>query len=135
MLKLLKNRYNAHLLCLSSLIYLFAGLVVFNKNPYFSILLFIVTIFSILYHKKFRNFSLKVLDWVFGTVLAIYLYYLFRIRFDKYIFSFLFVLLIFRLADHVLFKTRRYEIFSYSHSLWHLLTGIVIVLMFILGKI
>ena len=133
-MRLLKGKYNSHILCVSSLVYLFAGLVILEQNLNLSILLFIVTIFSVLYHGNFHNFSLKALDWVFGLILFVYVWYLFSVRFDVYIFVFLCVLLAFRLVDHFLFKTRRYGIFSYTHSFWHLLTGIIIVLLFIFIK-
>lgn len=101
----LKGKYNSGILCVSSLIYLLAGVVMFRKSPYLSLLLFIVTAFSILYHRNFKNFNLKAPDWMFGAILAVYLYYLFGVRFDPYIFTFLAALLIFRIFDH--FSTRQ----------------------------
>ncbi len=122
-----KNNYNSYLLCASSVVYLFAAAMIFEKNSGLSFLLVIVTIFSILYHKNFRNLGLKALDWLFGLTLCVYAYYLFGIEFDLYIFGILSILLIFRLVDHTLFKTKRYGIFSYTHSAWHLITAVVIV--------
>lgn len=133
MAKTLPNRkYNSTILCVSSLIYILAGLIVVQKNFYLAVLLFIVTIFSILYHHSFKNFSLKALDWIFGTILFLYLYYLFDVRFDLYIFAFLLFLVAFRMLDHILFKRKRYGIFSYSHSAWHLLSGLAIISIFVL---
>ncbi len=122
-----KRKYNSQILCVSSLVYLLAGLIVIGRNPYLSVLLFIVTIFSILYHHNFKDFNLKVLDWTFGTILLFYLLYIINIKFDLYIFILLVVLMAFRLLDHILFKTKRYGIFSYTHSAWHFLSGLVVV--------
>ena len=131
----LKRKYNSGILCISSLIYFLAGVITYEKTPYLSLLLFIVTIFSILYYNNFKNFNLKTLDWVSGIVLAVYLYYFFGIYFNTYIFVFLVVLVVFRIFDHLLFKTKRYGVFSYTHSVWHLLSGIVIILLFIFNKV
>ena len=132
MSKLIRTRkYHSRILCLSSLVYCFAGFIILEKNFYLSILLFTVTIFSIMYHNNFKNFNLKVLDWTFGIILLLYLLYIINIKFDLYIFTFLVLLIAFRIFDHVLFKTRRYGIFSYTHSAWHLLSGLIIVGMFV----
>jgi hypothetical protein len=125
-----KRKYNSQILCASSLIYLLAGLIVIRTNFYLAVLLFAVTIFSILYHRSFKDFHLKTLDWVFGIILFLYLYYLFNVKFDVYIFAFILMLIAFRLLDHVLFKRRRYGVFSYTHSAWHLLSGIAIIYIF-----
>ena len=126
------KKYNSTILCASSLIYILAGLIVVQKNFYLAILLFVVTIFSILYHHSFKDFHLKVLDWFFGIILFLYLCYLFGMKFDVYIFLFILMLATFRLADHILFKTRRYGIFSYTHSVWHLLSGLAVISIFVL---
>ncbi|HBD24822.1 MAG: hypothetical protein A2566_02560 [Candidatus Zambryskibacteria bacterium RIFOXYD1_FULL_40_13] len=122
-----KGKYNSSILCASSIIYFFVGIVTIPKDIYLSILLFIVMLFSVLHHGNFKNFDFKFLDWTFGMILAVYLYYLVRVKFDVYIFSFLLILTAIRLVDHVLFKEKRYGIFSYTHSLWHLLSGLIIV--------
>ncbi len=126
------KKYNSQILCVSSLIYFFAGTIIFKTNPYLAILLFAVTIFSIMYHHNFKSFNLKSLDWVFGTILFLYAFYIFKIQFDLYILIFLLLILGFRLMDHILFKTKRYGIFSYTHSLWHILSGLLIVSLFTL---
>ncbi len=128
---LTKIKYNSQILCISSLIYFFAGLITIEKNLYLAILLFTVTIFSILYHRSFKNFNLKVLDWAFGVILLLYLIYIINIKFDVYIFIFLLILVTFRILDHILFRAKRYGIFSYTHSLWHLLSGLAIVCIFV----
>lgn len=122
-----KRKYNSRMLCLSSLVYCFAGLITIEKNFYLSILLFVVTIFSILYHNNFKNFSLKFLDWTFGIILLLYLLYIINIKFDLYILTFLLLLIAFRISDHIIFKAKNYGIFSYTHSFWHLLSGVVII--------
>ena len=127
-----KNIYNSYLLCASSCIYLFAAAMIFAKNPRFAWLLLIVAVFSILYHKNFRNLGFKAFDWVFGLILGIYVYSLFGVKFDGYLFVFLIVLFGFRLTDHILFKTKRYSIFNYTHSLWHVVTAVAVTLLFVL---
>lgn len=127
-----KRKYNSQILCISSLIYFFAGLAVIEKNPYLATLLFTVTFFSIMYHNNFKDFNLKILDWTFGVILLLYLLYIINIKFDLYILILIVSLVVFRLFDHVLFKTRRYGIFSYTHSLWHLISGLVVVLAIVL---
>ncbi len=132
--KLLKSRkYNTHLLCISSLVYLLAGLMALDRNIYLAILLFAVTLFSVTYHSNFKNFNFKTLDWVFGGILLFYIFYVLKIQYDLNIVIFLSLLLSFRIVDHIFFKTKRYGIFSYSHSLWHVLSGIAIALMVVLA--
>jgi hypothetical protein len=126
-----KGKYKFQVLCISSLVYLFAGLIALEKDFYLSILLFLVAVFSIMYHRNFKNFDLKIFDWVFGMTLFLYLLYFVGIKFDAYIFAFLVFIVAFRLLDHVLFKEKRYGIFSYTHSLWHLLSGLAIIFLLI----
>lgn len=128
--KLLKSRkYNTHLLCASSLVYLLAGLAVFNKNVYLAILLFAVTVFSVAYHNNFKNFNFKALDWTFGAILLFYVFYILKIQYDLNIIVFLSLLVSFRIIDHIFFKTKHYGMFSYSHSVWHVISGLAIILM------
>lgn len=128
-----RKKYHSQILCISSLVYLVAGLIVIGKNPYLSALLLLVTISSILYHRNFNNLNFKTLDWVLGTVMFFYFFYLyisylFKTKFDLFIFSVLLAICIFRTLDHGLFKTKHYNIFSYTHSLWHLISGVAIIL-------
>lgn len=120
-----KGKYDSHMLCISSLVYLFLGVIVFKDNLYLGLLFFVVTLFALLHHGNFKNFSFKALDWIFGIILAVYIYYLTAVKFDTYIFSFLIILAMFRLLDHILFRMKRYGIFSYTHSMWHVLSGVL----------
>ena len=121
---LTKRNYNSYLLCVSSLAYLAVGLLVITKNPYLAILLFAVTLFSILHHRNFKNFILKSLDLFFSTFLLLYIL---NIRFDLFVLILLITLTVFRLFDYILLKKESYGIFSYTHSLWHLVSGLAIV--------
>ena len=121
---LTKRNYNSYLLCVSSLAYLAVGLLVITKNPYLAILLFAVTLFSILHHRNFKSFILKSLDLFFSTFLLLYIL---NIRFDLFVLILLITLTVFRLFDYILLKKESYGIFSYTHSLWHLVSGLAIV--------
>ena len=121
---LTKRNYNSYLLCVSSLAYLAVGLLVITKNPYLAILLFAVTLFSILHHRNFKSFILKSLDLFFSTFLLLYIL---NIRFDLFVLILLITLTVFRLFDYILLKKENYGIFSYTHSLWHLVSGLAIV--------
>ncbi len=122
-----KKFYNSHILCLSSFVYVFAGLAVMEKNPYLAALLLIVAVFSVLYHNNFQSPNLKILDWVFGAIVTLYMLYIIRVQYDPYIFALIIILVGFRLIDHILFKRKRYGLFSYTHSAWHLISGLLIV--------
>jgi len=125
---MLSRKYNSHILCLSSLVYLLAGIIVIDKNLYLSILLFGVTTFSILYHHSFKNISLKILDWTFAMILFLYALYIVRVKFDPYILIIIAAIVVFKVVDHIVFKTRHYRIFNYTHSVWHFFSALIIVL-------
>jgi hypothetical protein len=128
-MKVLQERkYNSAILCATSLTYFAAGLLALSKNSHLAVLLFAVTIFSIAYHSNFKNFYFKSLDWILGFILTFYIFYsMVTIRFNSYMLAFLLLLAAFRLVDHILFKTKRYGIFSYTHALWHLVSGLTII--------
>ena len=154
MTRALKEKYNSSILCVSSLVYFLVGFIpIYLKigiQPFFlfyvffkqihkffflainlAILLFTVTLFSVLYHNNFKDFNLKVLDWTFGAILFLYLLYIVNIEFDLYIFTLIASLVAFKILDHVIFKARRYGVFNYTHSLWHFLSGVAVVLVII----
>jgi len=131
MTRALKEKYNSSILCVSSLVYFLVGFIVIETNLYLAILLFTVTLFSVLYHNNFKDFNLKVLDWTFGAILFLYLLYIVNIEFDLYIFTLIASLVAFKILDHVIFKARRYGVFNYTHSLWHFLSGVAVVLVII----
>jgi len=124
---LTKRNYNSYLLCASSAIYLLVGLALITKGFYLTVLLFLVTVFSVVHHLNFKNLGLKSLDWLFSALLIYYLFYVLKIGLGYYMLALLIVLGIFRLADYVILKRGSYKIFNYTHSLWHLVSGLAIV--------
>ena len=126
------GRYNSHLLCLSSLIYLLAAVIAFPKSHALSALIFMVTIFSILHHAKHRNMQLETVDWILGISLTLAALYLFRDFLLVYIL--LCILIIFRTFDFFVFQVKRYRVYNYSHSVWHLISSLAIVILSILEK-
>ena len=124
-MKTVRGKYNSEILCVSSMAYLIAGILLVRTNPYLAGLLFVVTVFSILHHTSFHSFKFKVLDWIFSSALTVTVFSLYRV--NSYIFIFIAILTVFRLLDVLALNTKRYKFFNYTHAVWHLLTAVVIV--------
>jgi len=127
----LQRNYNSQLLCLSSLIYLFIGITTLGKNPCLTVLLFTVTTLSVLHHAYFRNIYLTTLDWIFGVTLWIYSFYIFTLKFDWWVLLLIVLLFTFRVLDETVFKKKRYKVFNYTHSFWHVISALTILIVFI----
>jgi len=121
------TKYNSQILCLSSLLYLLAGLMVIEQSLLLSIIIFAVTLFSILHHAYHKNLLLTVADWLLAIWLVLHTLYIFRDTNIVYIF--LLILIIFKSIDEFIFFSKRYRMFNYSHSIWHLLSSLAIILL------
>ncbi len=121
-----RSKYNWHLLCSSSFAYFMAGAILFRKDPYLSMLLLAVTVFSLLHHYHFHNTKLKALDWVLSVIVWLYVYWVFGAQLGSTIFVLMGGLLALKLLDHFVFRAKRYRLFGYTHSAWHVLTAGVI---------
>ena len=117
------RKYNSHLLCISSLAYLLSGVIMLKENLFLSVLLLVVTTFSILHHKNFRSLKLQILDWVFGAVLVVCVLYL---KFNPLIFILLTTLILFRIIDHIIFRAKNYRVFGRVHAFWHFFSALAV---------
>lgn len=100
-------------------------------------LLFLI-VGSIFYHLHPNNIILKTYDWLLALLMCFYVYVYYNSYYKtkvpvfgkNFIVTLLLFLIVLRVIDHVLFKKHEYKYYSFTHSIWHILSALFMLLVF-----
>lgn len=128
---ILKNKLPHHFVVLfSSFAYILAAIFLFGKDEIVIAFLFLVFITSIFYHSYPRNIYFRVGDWIASLSFIFYISKFLRHYDQSY--SLLGILaavcLISWFISFVAFIKNHNFVYNISHTIWHLLSGLIIYL-------